>query len=746
MDLYRDFVMVQGRVVARLWLALLVVASGLGSGALALAQPANTPEAVAAAFLDAWGSRDYATMYSYLSPPSQQEFPQPIFEARYQQTSAIIGLTGVGYVINSTHMQGLSAAINYDIVIQSSIFSSIDDPGRTMRLVRVNDRWGVAWSSMDIFAALAGDSTLTTSGRPRRRANIYDRNGNVLAEEGGSVVYFISNKNAMTGGVENCLDLLARTMRESRRVLAALFANYLPETDFFIGEMDIDTYTANRQELSSICGLGNAPTRQTRRYYGRNALTHVVGYIGQIPSERLDEFSARGYGAGDLIGLYGVERQYEETLAGQPERVLRIVEPGGTTLREFASAAGTTPTPVTLTLDRRLQLITVQALTDAYNYAANSWSRADISTGAAAVILDVNSGAIRALASYPLVNPAIFNPDLDLISSTRALAIQQVVADSRRPLNNRVTQEQYFPGSVYKLITAAAVLNEGLVDPDDIFECELEWDGTGVGDTLPSRTDWRATDGLPAAGPLTPAEAIMASCNPFFWQYGAELFREVGPNALVDYSQRMGMGTLYTVNTILPGAQGNLANPTNATAAINNAIGQGDLAIPPIQMAVAVTAIANGGTVYQPYLVQQVGGVDGTETSFTAQPQIMNILDFEPGVLETIQEGMCGVPVNRNLGTAEWVFRGISYTLCGKTGTAQAGGYPVAWFVAYAPRVNPEIAIVVMVERSREGSEIAAPIVRRILDDYFNTTRAPFPDFWLEEYVPLNIPEGSTAG
>jgi penicillin-binding protein 2 len=124
-------------------------------------------------------------------------------------------------------------------------------------------------------------------------------------------------------------------------------------------------------------------------------------------------------------------------------------------------------------------------------------------------------------------------------------------------------------------------------------------------------------------------------------------------------------------------------------------------------------------------------------------PEVIGTLDFNDGVLETIREGMCGVIANTEYGTADWVFETAPYTACGKTGTAQAGLYPNAWFVAYVP---DDIAIVVMVESSREGSEIAAPIVRRILDNYFNVFREDFPSFWTEEYIPLNIPEGSTAG
>jgi len=169
-------------------------------------------------------------------------------------------------------------------------------------------------------------------------------------------------------------------------------------------------------------------------------------------------------------------------------------------------------------------------------------------------------------------------------------------------------------------------------------------------------------------------------------------------------------------------------------------------------MAVATMGIGNGGTVYEPYLVKQVGGTDGAPVTYTGEPEVLNTLDFEPGVLETIQQGMCGVVTNRDLGTAfgrfnddlGWVEFDAQYTLCGKTGTAQTAQYPNAWFVAYAPAENPQIVVTVMVEQSLEGSQVAAPIVRRILDRYFNVDVAPFPDWWpIGPYVPLPVPEGN---
>ncbi len=706
----------------------------------------NDPAGVVQAFLEAWNAADYERMYSMLSLQSQEAIAQPAFVNRYQQTQEIVAITAVNFTITNTHLQGITAAVTYDVVLESGAFGSIQDPGRTMRLVNEGGRWGVAWSSMDIFAELAGDARFTTSGATRRRASIYDHNGEVLVEDGGGVTNMYAAQQNMAG-VDNCIDLLTHLMRRSRSEFVQRFAQYNAESVFFLGWLDVDTYAQNRNDLLNTCGVieGISTTSAIRTYYGGNALTAVTGYVGSIPAEELTEYQSRGYGSGDQVGFLGVERYYETTLAGQPERVLRIVEPGGTyTLREFNGSAGTDPVPVGLTIDRRLQIIVANALQDAFNYAAPSW--ASLATGAGAVVLDVNTGAILALASYPTVDPIIFNPDAGLIED-RGVYVAAANDPSRRPLINRATQEQFFPGSVFKIITLAAALDEGLVTPETVFDCELEWDrGAELGDTLPVRYDWRYVDGFDPAGEISPAQALMASCNPFFYEMGARLFREEGGNVLDDYAQRMGLGRTYRVNQILPGTTGNLGNPQDVTSAINNAIGQDPVQLPPIGMAVVAAAVANGGTVYNPYLVQQIGGYDGVSVQQTFGAEIINTLDFNDGVLETIREGMCGVPTNEDYGTAVFVFRDTSYTLCGKTGTAEAGYAPNAWFVAFSPAENPQIAIVVTVPNSREGSEVSAPIVRRILDDYYNVPRASFPDWWQEDYHPLELPEGTTAG
>lgn len=730
-------------VVRRILFAGMVALLALAVTGPVFAQ--NNPRDVVTTFLDAWDEGDYERMYSLIHPQSREQFAEPVFTARYTTVGERITLTGISYTVNGVQMQGESAAVSYDVTLQTNSFGLIEDPGRTMRLVNTPNGWRVAWSTMDIFDMLTDSAEVRPQSRTTPRATIYDRDGNPLAADGQRTVVIYSARERIANE-DACINLLGEIMRASYNTLRARFDRFNPDTVFFLSEMPQDIYEANEGRLSSTCGVNNAtPSQPLRVYYGGNAVTHVTGYIGQIPQAEVDTYIARGYSSGDLVGQMGVERAYQDTLGGRPERVLRIVESGGTVLRELGAAEGSPSTPVMLTVDRDLQLIVAQAMADAFNYAAPNWGGQGISPGGAAVVLDVNSGAILALTSYPLADPTVFNPAS--MTPDRGEFVAAIVNDTRRPLRNRATEEQYPTGSAFKIVTGLAALNEGLVNPDDIFDCQYYWNGSQYGDTISQRPDWRAgeQDEFPPTGEVTPAQALMASCNPFYYEYGARLYREIGEGALVDYARQLGMGRSYNFNGALPETAGSLPRPRGIEDAINSAIGQGDIGVTPLSMAVMTAAIANGGTVYNPYLVQQVGGMDGSAASFTAEPEIINRLDLRPGVMETVQEGMCGVVTNPDLGTAyirfyntNWV-NPITYTACGKTGTAETARYPHAWFVAYAPAENPEIAVVVMVEQSREGSQVAAPIVRRILDDYFGQPRADFPWWWNgEPYTPVD--------
>lgn len=711
------------------------------------AQDGN-PAAAVTAFLNAWSAKDSAAMWRTLSRTSQETYPQQVFENRYTVANSAMGLESLTFQVGSTYIQGITAAVSYDIVISSGMFGIIEDPGRTMRLVNENGRWGVAWSSMDIFKELPSVGELTSAGQLKPRGMIYDRNGQLIAGRGVIVTMYTSLQNM--SDQDGCKRIISNVTRRPYAAFDQLFSNRTFDNVFMLGEVNQADYLAWQDALTATCGVNIAVERTTRTYYGNNAMSHVAGYVGQMSPEQQKDYVARGYSVGDVIGQSGVERMFERQLAGVPDRVLRITEPGGTVLREFASTGGKNPVPVQITVDRDLQIEVAQAMFDAYDYAYGNWGQPVLSSHGAAVVLDVRTGEILAMVSHPLFDPLLFDANSTEPAIRNAL-LGQVVSDTRQPLRNHAVEDNYSPGSIYKLVTAAAAMNEGITEPGEIFDCQYVWYGKEFKDEFPQRTDWRIDEDqseFPPAGPITPAQAIMASCNPFFYQMGAELFNAQG-NVQAKYARKMGLGSPYNIfgGTVREAAS-ELDNPTATSIAINVAVGQGSVAVPPIQMAALVAAIANGGTVYKPYLIKQVGGLDGSDVIETFEPDVMNTLDFKPGVLEEIQEGMCGATADSFYGTAYIRFNNAPYTACGKTGTAQTAGNANAWFVAYAPAENPEIAVVVVATQTLHGSQVSAPITRRILDYYFNVPeKEPYPTWWFtDSFQPLVIPEGSTGG
>jgi penicillin-binding protein 2 len=713
-------------------------------------QASQSPEDAAKAFLDAWKSAKYEDMYAALSTQSQEIYALPVFKTSYEDAADALSLSGIEYTVSKTEIQGAAAAVTYDVSFVSPVFGTIDDPGRTLRLVQKPGGWGVAWSSMDIFDGLAAGSRLEVTSRRQPRGTIYDRNGQPLVEPTGTLIPVYAAQQDMPN-VDDCLDLLADVLMKQRYDLVNYFAPFAPDTIFYLGTIDAETEAARGQELRDICAASiyTDSSRDVRHYVLGSGAVHLTGYVGQIPVEELQSYQDRGYASGDLVGLSGIEQQYEEVLGGQPEKVLRIISSTGVILRELGGKQGTDPESVTLTIDRDLQSATAHALVDAFNYAEPNWAAPGISPGAGAVVIDVKTGAILAMSSYPFFDPNIFNPDSPIES--RGIAVSDVYGDPRQPLRNRVVQEQYFPGSTFKIITLSAALSENLF-PEPTFYCDLTWDGRAKGDTASPRFDWRSfePEDSPtsnAAGELTASQALTASCNPFFYEMGVRLFQK-SPDSLVGYARRLGLGAATGLDRVFGEASGSLPNPTAIEQGINEAIGQGGIQVTILQMARMVASIANGGTLYKPFLVEKVGGDNGTMPVMQAEPVVIGDNGLSDAVMNQVKQGMCAVTTDTTLGTAWFNFEEASFLTCGKTGTAQSGRRePYGWFVAYAPKDDPQIAVAVMVEYSREGSETAGPIARRILDSYFGQTAYPYPEWWFEnEYVPLEIPNNATGG
>lgn len=717
---------------------------------LPLGANARTPEQTVRSFLDAWAQEDFDLMYDLLSPRSQAIYPLTSFIEQYENADTQMGFAGVTYDIGTIHRQGTSAAVTYTAVIDSSSFGQIEDPERTIRLVDEGDGWRVAWSPMDIINGMTSSVRLQYVPRFAPRANIYDRNGLPLVQENGRLwrIYVVEQDMQSE---EACFNLLASLMMRPYNYFARLSINYLSDAVYYVGEMDDEVLRENRPALDAVCGLdrevqffgSKVRSASGRNYYGHGTAAHITGYVGRVPSDALSYWEARGYRSTDLVGLAGVEFAMQDYLAGKPERYLRLIDPSGSTLRELGGETGSAPVPVQLTIDRGMQDHLARAFNDAWNNSVQDW--ASVATGGGGVVIDVNSGAIRAMFSYPTYDPRIFDPNStyenaqDLI--TRATGGDPVLPVGSA-LSNRAFSEQYAPGSTFKIIATIAAADSNTWGQEQIYDCQLIWEGQSrFGDSLPFREDWRVVLEYDPAGRLYMHQALTASCNPFFWEVGALMYQQ-SPRLLHDYSLELGMGEATGVFGLQNEASGNIPVPRSVTEALNNSIGQGDTSVTALQMARMVAAVANDGTVYRPYIIKQIGGIDGAGVVETYEPTVERTLNYAPEVLQLTREGMCAVPTNEELGTSYSVFETAEYSSCGKTGTAQASIAPHSWYVAYAPADNPQIAVAVFVTNSREGSEVAAPIVRRFFDLHYNAFVEEFPEWWRTPYVPLDPPRG----
>lgn len=698
----------------------------------------SQPADVLSAFVSAWNSQDFERMHSYLAGRSRELYPLRRFIDKYTQAHSEIRFAGVQHTLHALDYQGATAILRHDIAIESPTFGLIRDQDRLMRMVDEGG-WKIAWTPMDILSGMSGRARLNERRDFPTRANIYAADGSLLAEQNAPVYSLYVIQQDMND-VDDCLDTLALATRQELNTLRAIFRDYLDETLFHIAEIDSQQYEGHGPALAEDCAirrvegpLNKLRSYRSRSYYGHGIASHVVGYIGAVPREELERWEARGYAAGDLIGRAGIELAYEETLAGKPRRYLRILEGGGTVVRELAGAVGEDPRPVTLTINRDLQVALAQAMADAVNAATPNWG--SITTGGALVALDVESGAVLALASAPSFDPQLFNPDTEYNVLS---AITRLNGDLRNPFINKALAEQYTPGSVYKIVTALAAASEGIWSLERQFDCGYYWNGQAYGDSEPLRTDWRLLENPPKdpAGSVSMAEALAASCNPFFYEMGALMY-QARADMQTEYAQLLGLGRQTGIRGLGIEAAGDIAPPAEIAAAINNAIGQGNVAVTVMQMAQMTAAIANGGQVWQPFITRHSGSEGEADFRQENQPTLVAELELDASALEVVREGMCQVTTVEDLGTAWFVFADAPYTICGKTGTAETAGEPHSWFVAYYPREDPQMAFAGVMAHSREGSEVVAPMIRRTLDDYLGEPRKPFPGWWSAPYIPV---------
>jgi len=674
----------------------------------------DAAERTARYFLEAWHENDYETMYSFITFASQEATPLADFTNLYQSSHDTLTLQSFNYQITSQLRDTTTMVIfNYDATFGTRLLGEFSDNNRTLRLVYDAQRgeWRVAWSPADIFAAMGNGGRLRLEPRIPSRANIYDRDGNILADQNGRVVTVSVIKRDIPL-YDICLSELALAMNKPETDLRTLLDQRASDWVSDVGTIEPIKYVEMYEQLERDCAA-QFRDRPTRRYSNGTLAPNILGYVGYPDEADIPTIEAAGFTQDSILGRSGIEASWDETLRGQAGGRLLVVEPNGnqTILTESASKPSES---LWLTLDSDLQAFIAQAFERAY--AQNGWSG---SKGASAVIMDVNTGAILAMVSYPSFDNNAFNPFPSMGRAAADAIVTQVQNDPRRPQLNRPALGIYPAGSIFKIVDTIAVADSGVYALDQRYVC------TGIWTRDIRRFDWLAG----GHGSQTLPEGLMHSCNPYFYEVGYQM-DQTDPFLLPNYARRLGLGNVTGLRD-LPESAGNIPDPDwllqrgftwTFSESVNMAIGQGYVDITPLQFTRLVAGVANGGTLYRPQLVEKVG-ILGETPSYTLTPDVMGTTDIKVEVMDMVRGAMCGVTSIPG-GTAEHIFRRSPLQdigVCGKTGTAQATGdvLPHAWFTAYAPRENPQIAITVMVENAGEGSAVAAPLVRQILEYYF---------------------------
>lgn len=461
-------------------------------------------------------------------------------------------------------------------------------------------------------------------------------------------------------------------------------------------------------------------TEEPKRVYPLgNTASHIIGRIGRIEEEEL-KGNEDTYDQNDIIGKSGIEYVFEEFLKGKNGVKQIDMDVEGTITNEYIAKEAVAGNDVILTIDSKLQATAEQALKNNIERIANgAFGKASPADAGVAVVLNVKTGEVLAMASNPDYDPSAFVNGID------ENTWNYYINGDTKPLENKAISAMYSPGSTYKMVTALAGLETGAITTTDKIR------DTGI--YRKYNSSWKCWK-ISGHGYLDVSNAIERSCNYFFYELGDR----VGIDTLAKYSYYLGLGhkTGIELKGEIPGvlASNEIAKQENRVwnpgETISAAIGQSYNTFTPIQMAKYVAMVANRGKKLDVTIVKSIIRPDGSEIprneyeskvseKLGLTPDNTEEMSFNETNIQAILEGMRGV-TSESGGTAYSTFRDFDIEVGGKTGSAQTGveGKTNAWFVGFAPFDNPEIAIVVFVRNGGNGG-YTAEVARDIIAQYF---------------------------
>ncbi len=682
----------------------------------------HAPDAEAAmqAFLTALKNNNFTAMYALLAKDSRSALAQDAFIKKYNDALDTMGAAKLDFEVLSQLLHPDKAEVGFRIIYHTALVGDIQRD-MSAHLILEQGQWRLQWDDGLILPELAGGNVLKMDYQIPARGDIYDHAGLPIVSQSDAYALGVT-PGQMTNKSEGLLiGELSKLCGLSPDAVQAAYANAAP--DWYVPICD-----ASADEIRGVLDLNlgglTATPYNSRFYLDQGIASQVVGYTQLISPEQLNEYRRQGYQGSEKIGQSGIEKSMEPYLAGKHGGTLYVVDPNGQIVTRLAASDPQPADSIYLTIDRNLQYY-AQQLLNGYDGSV--------------VVLERDTGRVLAMASSPGFDPNIFDPD----NANSSQMLAALNSNQEQPLINRPAQGAYPLGSAFKPITFSAALESGLYLPETTYDCQYDfselvslggpilhdWTWEHCQDRLAAGKQCNTSDSTPS-GLLTLQEGLMRSCNPYFWHIGLDLFNNDRAGDIASMAREFGLGAPTGIGVIAE-ATGNIPVPNQPVDATNEAIGQGNVLVTPLQVARFVAAIGNGGTLYRPQLIEKIQPVNGAPIS-AFKAEATGTLPLRSDNLAALQQAMQMV-VKNPLGTAYYTMLGLNFPLAGKTGTAQSGNpKPHAWFIGYTmdeqSSGKPDIAIAVMLENAGEGADFAAPVFRRLVETYYyGSPQGPLP-------------------
>ena len=615
-----------------------------------------------------------------------------------------------GVITDRSGREMVSSRSSYNLTFDSSALDEGEDENEAiLRLVKLCQSQGVAWvDNLPITKTAPFSYTFTSltelNETQRNRFTAFLRDQLEVVPEDTTAEDITADYLSSLGLSAHALVERLRqefkvpvtfSLNEARSVIGVqyeLSIRKLMNTTAYAMVEDIDTQMISLLNDGDYAGA--KITASSVREYNTTYAAHILGTVTPIWAEEYDALKEQGYSGNDRIGRSGVEAAFEQYLKGTDGKRIVSTNADGKITGEYYEKAPQPGNTVELTIDLSLQQAVESALAEAV--ADMNAEDGDETRGAGAAVIQVGTGEVLALASYPTYDPAAYNRDYN-----------SLLANPANPLLNRATQGAYVPASTLKPLVAVAALETGATTPLEKIKDTGKWYYPG------DPNSWLWCWNHSGHGWVNATTAITNSCNYYFATMGYRM----GMDTLREYLTAFGLGQSTGIE--IGDRAGTLPeNPPGENQAPWAAFGQGNQLYTPLQLANYVATLVSGGKHCQPHLLKAVKSYDNTQILAVGDSTPTNVVEMKDSTLQAVKEGMLGY--TQPGGQVYSYFKDCVVTAGAKTGTAQLGGGTTnnGVFVCFAPYDDPQIAVSIVIEHGNAGAALASTAVK-ILNAYF---------------------------